>query len=89
MVAGRVKENDTDSLHLNEMNVIASKSFEIWVGNTNASYDGVSICDRMMMVENAAADSECTKKDVDIRKGKSKTPRVNVGNLGDLKNEKE
>ena len=48
-----------------------------------------SLNDQMMMVENAAAYSECTVKDVDIEKGKSETPIINEEMLGDLKNEEE
>ena len=48
-----------------------------------------SLDDQMMMVENAAAYSECTEKDVDIEKGKSETPKISEETLGDLKNEEE
>ncbi|PWA49127.1 integrin-linked protein kinase family [Artemisia annua] len=41
-----------------------------------------SLADQMMMVENVAAYSECTEKDVDIDKGKSETPIINEEMLG-------
>ncbi|PWA52244.1 integrin-linked protein kinase family [Artemisia annua] len=47
-----------------------------------------SLADQMMMVENVAAYSECTEKDVDIDKGKSETPIINEETLGDLKTRK-
>ncbi|GJS48563.1 hypothetical protein Tco_0598684 [Tanacetum coccineum] len=68
-----------------ELPVALANSMDVYVPlKIQSSLDA-----QMMMVENAAAYSECTEKDADIEKGKSQTPSTNEETLGDLKNEEE
>lgn len=68
-----------------ELMVALSNSMDVYVPlKIQLSSD-----DQTIMVENAAAYSECIGKDVDIEKGKSETPRINEETGGNLKNEEE
>ncbi|GKB74896.1 hypothetical protein Tco_0936308, partial [Tanacetum coccineum] len=60
-----------------ELPVALANSMDVYVPlKIQSSLDA-----QMMMVENAAAYSECTEKDADIEKGKSQTPSTNEDTL--------
>nr|GEW02974.1 integrin-linked protein kinase family [Tanacetum cinerariifolium] len=68
-----------------ELPVALANSMDVYVPLKIQS----SLDDQTMMVENAAAYSECTEKNSDIETGKAETPSTNGETLGDLKNDEE
>lgn len=77
--------DEANTVHHCELPVALSNSMDVYVPLKIQSL----LDDQMMMVENAAAYSECTEKDLDIEKGKSETSKISEETLGGLKNEEE